>query len=107
MIHRSRSNRAMLAVLASVLLSAPLAHAAGAGADPDGVVNVNTATLEELQLLPGIGETKARAIVSARENRGAFKSVEELLEVKGIGPSGLEKLRTRAVVTGETTANTP
>jgi competence protein ComEA len=107
MIHRSRSNRAMLAALASLLLSAPLAHATEAEADPDGVVNVNTATLEELQLLPGIGETKARAIVSARESRGAFKSVEELLEVKGIGPSGLEKLRTRAVVSGRTTASTP
>lgn len=107
MIHRSRSNRALLAVLASCLLSAPLAHAADGGASADGVINVNTATLEELQLLPGIGETKAKAIVSARESRGAFKSVEELLEVKGIGPSGLEKLRTRAVVTGKTTAHTP
>ncbi|UCE86355.1 MAG: helix-hairpin-helix domain-containing protein [Deltaproteobacteria bacterium] len=107
MTHRSRSLRAWLVVLATCLLAASYARAADGGVDPNGVVNVNTATLEELQLLPGIGETRARAILSARESRGAFKSIDELLEVKGIGPSGLEKLRARAVVSGKTTARTP
>ncbi len=48
-------------------------------------LNLNTATVEQLQLLPGIGETKAKAIVSYREQHGEFTSTEQLLEVEGIG----------------------
>lgn len=56
-------------------------------------INVNTAGEEELQKLPGIGPAKAKAIVEYRKTKGPFRSVEELLEVKGIGPKTLEKLR--------------
>lgn len=66
------------------------------------VVNVNTATLEELQALPGVGETRANAILETRQTRGGFASVDDLLEVKGIGPSSLERLRPHARTTGPT-----
>ncbi len=56
-------------------------------------LNLNTATAEELEALPGIGPVLARRIVAYREQNGPFRSVDELLNVKGIGPAVLEKLR--------------
>jgi comEA protein len=95
--------RAWLALLLALALGAATAPARAADAF-SGVVNVNTATSEELQLLPGVGESRARAIVEARKARGGFKSVEELVEVKGIGSSLLEQIRPFLVVNGKTTA---
>lgn len=50
----------------------------------DGRVNINTATMEQLQTLPGIGKAKAGAIIEYREANGAFSSVEDLRQVPGI-----------------------
>ena len=62
-------------------------------------LNINTATAEQLQAgLVGIGAVKAQAIVEYREEHGPFASVEELLEVKGIGAATLEKNRDRLSV---------
>jgi competence protein ComEA len=68
------------------------------------VVNVNTASVEELQLLPGIGEARARALVELRKRRGGFKSLDELKEVKGIGDASLERMRPYLRLQGRTTA---
>ena len=57
-----------------------------------GKVNINTATVEELQTLPKIGPKIAGAIVEYREKH-PFKNVDELVEVKGIGEKTLEKLK--------------
>ncbi len=68
------------------------------------LVNINTATVQQLQALPGIGAVKAQAIVDYREEHGPFQSVEELLEVKGIGPATLEKFREDVTVDGAESA---
>lgn len=61
-------------------------------------VNINTATAEELKSLPGIGPAKAQAIVEYRNANGAFKSVDELKKVKGIGDGIFNKLKDEATV---------
>jgi competence protein ComEA len=103
MSHVLRPLRALALALVAALVAAASAPAADAPRLV-GVVNVNTATVEELQLLPGIGETRARAIVAAREQRGGFKSVDELVAVKGIGEASLARLRPFLRVEGKTTA---
>ena len=61
-------------------------------------VNINTASPSELEALPGIGPAKAKAIVDYRQQHGAFKSVEELKNVKGIGEGIFGKLKDEATV---------
>ncbi|MGA8546452.1 MAG: ComEA family DNA-binding protein, partial [Mycobacterium sp.] len=56
-------------------------------------VNLNTATVQQLDALPGIGPVTAAAIVAWRDANGKFTSVDQLAEVDGIGPGRLEKLR--------------
>lgn len=60
---------------------------------PNGRVDLNTADVDILKSLPGIGDTRARAIVNHRELNGAFPSVDALLDVNGIGIGTLEALR--------------
>ncbi|MGN0969941.1 MAG: ComEA family DNA-binding protein, partial [Evtepia sp.] len=57
------------------------------------VLNLNTASQTELTRLPGIGETKAAAIVAWRQEYGSFQTVEDLMAVDGIGEKTLENLR--------------
>jgi competence protein ComEA len=64
-----------------------------APAVPAGPLHLNTATLEQLDALPGIGPTTAQKILDFREKHGAFTSVDELDAVPGIGPARLEQLR--------------
>ncbi len=101
--NRGRSVRALLSALAVGLLLA-LAQPSLAAEPLTGVVNVNIASIEELTLLPGIGESRAKAIVAMREDRGGFGSVDELVEVKGIGEAMLAKLRPYVSLDGKTTA---
>ncbi len=56
-------------------------------------LNINTASVEELQEMKGVGETRAKAIVSYRDQHGPFAQVEDLLEVEGIGEATLARNR--------------
>jgi competence protein ComEA len=56
-------------------------------------LDINTATAEELQALPGIGTAMASRIVAFREEHGAFRRVEDLMRVKGIGEKSFKKLK--------------
>lgn len=76
--------------------SSPAANSSpGAPASP---VNLNTASASELDRLPGIGPSLAQEIIGYREAHGAFRSVEDLLSVPGIGPAKLEALRALVLV---------
>jgi competence protein ComEA len=69
------------------------AAAAGTAQAPSGPVHLNTATLEQLDELPGVGPSTAQKILDFRQEHGAFTSVDELDAVPGIGPARLEQLR--------------
>jgi len=89
-------------VFAYVLLGLVLA-AAVASAEPAPArapLDLNRATAAELESLPGIGASKAAAILAAREAQGGFSSLDELEAVRGIGPALMAKLRPLVVVGG-------
>ena len=96
--------RALAALVALGLALAAAPVQAGGGSQLSGTVNVNTATVEELQLLPGIGAARARAVVDERKRRGGFDRIDDLLDVKGIGETSLEQLRPHVTLEGKTTA---
>ena len=67
-------------------------------AEKDSLINLNTATAEQLTTLPGIGEAKAAAILEYREQAGQFKNIEELKNVNGVGEAMFEKIRNKITV---------
>lgn len=102
----SRFRRALaaaaIALHAVVLVAARAAHAQGK--DLDGVVNLNTAPPELLELLPGVGPAKVRSIVVYRLRR-PFRTVDELVRIKGIGRKMVRRLRVHLAVSGPSTAH--
>ena len=104
-----RKSRALVR-MASLVFAMALAVAPALAVEQpplEGVVNINTASAEELQMLPGVGEVRARAILSERKDRGGFKSVEDLRAVKGVGDSLLERMKPYVTLKGKTTAQQP
>jgi len=69
--------------------------------EKDGRVDLNTATLHQLELLPGIGETIAQRILDYRAEHGEFHSVDDLLNINGIGTKKLEEMRPYIKVNGK------
>lgn len=99
---KAKLSSLLFAVLASMSLAVSAAETQAQPAPvvetaevaPVGKINLNTADAATLQReLLGIGEVKAQAIVAYRDEHGDFASVDELLEVKGIGEATLEKNR--------------
>ncbi|MFO0604439.1 MAG: ComEA family DNA-binding protein [Polyangiales bacterium] len=100
----------VVAATAFAALAAPvLAYAdppravAAAGPSPEGAVNLNTATAEELTRVPGIGPARADAIVRLRERVRAFRHVDDILRVRGIGRVTIRGMRPYLTLTGPTT----
>jgi len=85
----------VLALVAGSTLAAPVA--------PTGQVNINTASVQELQLLPRVGPALAKRIVDFRATNGLFKAPEELARVKGIGEKSFARLQPLVSVSGTTT----
>jgi competence protein ComEA len=81
--------------VAPAALAAPAPAGGGSKAPgaPAGPVDLNTATADQLEALPGVGPATSKAILAYRASHGRFRSVTELLEVPGIGPTKLEALR--------------
>jgi competence protein ComEA len=78
--------------------SAQPAGASRAVAKPTGLVNLNTATVSDLEKLPGIGQKVAARIVEYRQKKGPFKKIEELMNVQGIGEKSFLQLRSQITV---------
>jgi comEA protein len=78
-------------LLPSLIFSTPLA--AGRKKPPAQPVNINTANSEQLQQVPGIGPATADKILQMRKSYGPFKSVDDLLAIRGLGAKRLEKMR--------------
>lgn len=73
------------AVGASADTSSEAAAATSGGSGSSALININTATLEELETLPSIGEVRAQAIITYRETNGGFRTIDDIKEVSGIG----------------------
>lgn len=118
--HRTHSVR-RFALLLSLLLSPALStqaqqakaargeraetatEAAPANAGASGVVNLNTAGLQELIALPGVGPSRAQAILDLRTRMNGFKRIEDLMRVRGIGRKTFRKLQPMLRLQGTTT----
>lgn len=101
-----RTLYALVAVALLLAAAQPLAQsttsrtrsASAVAAKPAGPVNLNSATLEDLATLPGIGEKTAAKILEYREKNGPFKKVEELMNVQGVGEKSFLKLKPQITV---------
>jgi competence protein ComEA len=78
--------------------AAPGAPGGSASADATALINLNSATPAELEMLPGIGPTLAEAIIAERERRGGFRSVNELRDVRGIGEKRYADLKDKVTI---------
>src|SRR5260370_25470870 len=101
---RRRIAWTLAALLGLVLAGAPMVCAKKK--PPAKPVNINTANSEELQQVPGIGPVTAEKIVQMRKSYGSFKSVDDLLAIKGIGKKRLEKMR-KYLTVGKMSASKP
>jgi len=81
------------------------AKSASAAAAPTAPVNINTATQEQLETLPGLGAKVAQRIIDYRQKNGNFKKVEDLMNVKGIGEKSFLKLKPLLVAQQKTDAD--
>ncbi len=98
----ARRIRAALAALLLVVMGLASVAEATEGVKPPGVVNLNTASIGQLMLLPGIGAKRAARIVGFRQVK-PFKRVVHLARVKGIGMKTVRKLKVYLAVRGPTT----
>jgi len=91
--------RIMIAAIAAIALSAAAAGAQGRVSAPTATataavpVNLNTATMDQLATIPGIGVKTAERIIAYREKNGGFKKIEDLMNVQGVGEKSFLKMK--------------
>ena len=89
---RTRLLTFAVALAAALVLSHSAAVAQDAPA-PAAVININTASLDQFEALPGVGAKTAQRILEHRQKNGPFKKIEELMNIKGIGEKSFLKLK--------------
>ena len=98
----------VLAICGTILISSPTLAARIDQAQPSvaaaskPIVNLNTATVDQLETLPGIGQKTAERIIEYRTKSGGFKRIEDLMNVKGIGEKSFLKLKPLVAVPQKT-----
>jgi competence protein ComEA len=100
--------RILMAAILGVAVSAAVASAqskattpkAAATATATAPVNLNTATVEQLATIPGVGPKMAERIIDYRQKNGGFKKVEDLMNVSGVGEKSFLKMKPLITVTG-------
>jgi competence protein ComEA len=100
----TQKSKVMALGLTAAILVFSLATAYAQSAAPKGKVNINTATIAELETLPRVGPKVAQRIVDFRTKNGNFKKVEEIMKVQGIGEKVYEDIKDLITVGGENTA---
>jgi competence protein ComEA len=96
---------ALLVIVSLAALPARAAKSAPAtgSADASGVINVNSASAEQIAFLPRVGIKLAERVVEYRKSNGPFKKIEDLMEVKGVGEKLFVALKPHLTVSGSTT----
>lgn len=97
-MHSNRIQRLIVAFALVALVASALPAVAA-----EGTVNVNTAGVEQLQLLPRVGPAIAQRIVDFRDENGPFQELEDLMLVRGIGEKTYELIAPHATLSGDTT----
>jgi competence protein ComEA len=99
----SRRNLAVIGLFVACLLGQAVAIASqapkGQPAAPSAVINLNSATVAQLDTLPGVGVKLAERIIDYRTKNGGFKKIEDLMNVRGIGEKNFLKLKPFITVT--------
>ena len=100
-----KSHSVFLIAIILTTFSAAAFAGEGANALPAGVVNINTADIDQLSYLPRVGKAAAQRIVDYRTEHGPFAKPTDLMQVKGFGEKSFENLRAYVAIDGKTTLN--